>query len=285
MATVRERVATARAWAPMMIDVALVMVGMLAVAIVGLVLDDRVITGVPAWLKPAKFALSGAVYLVALAYMARGLRRTRTLRVVTTALPLVLGFEVVVIFAQAIRGTTSHFNVNTSLDTMLFTALGIGISLVWLMTAVLLWIHLNTPAVDKAMAVALRIGLALNIVAAGVGWTMTQPHPEQLTAMQRGERPFVVGSHTVGAKDGGPMLPLIKWSATHGDLRVPHFVGMHALQALPLLLIGVRGRRGSTSATSDYRLVLGAAAACTLLFVGALLQAWSGHPLIPIAGS
>ena len=134
------------------------------------------------------------------------------------------------------------------------------------------------------MAIALRLGMALNILGAGVGWTMTQPRPAQLAAMQRGARPRVAGSHTVGAPDGGAGLPVTLWSREHGDLRVPHFLGMHALQLLPLLVLGLRRVRRSHDDGTERTSVLFAAALSAAIFAAALMQALAGHPLIPSTG-
>ncbi len=44
-----------------------------------------------------------------------------------------------------------------------------------------------------------------------------------------------IGAHSVGVKDGGPGIPVLYLSTQGGDIRLPHLLGIHAVQALPLL--------------------------------------------------
>jgi hypothetical protein len=81
----------------------------------------------------------------------------------------------------------------------------------------------------------------------------------------------------VGAADGAPGLPGTGWSREHGDLRVPHFLGLHAMQLLPLLAIALGRRR---PAETTVRLTLTAAASYSALFILLLWQALRGQPLV-----
>ena len=106
---------------------ALLMVGALAAFVVGLIIDPRLITGAPAWLKPAKFAVSTAIYMFTLAWVFTYLSewpRLRTLVGRGTAAIFIV--EVAIIALQAWRGTTSHFNYSTPLDGALFAIMGVS---------------------------------------------------------------------------------------------------------------------------------------------------------------
>jgi hypothetical protein len=76
--------------------------------------------------------------------------------------------------------------------------------------------------------------LIVSFVGMGLAFLMTTPTPEQIQAAGvDGEMP-IAGAHSVGVEDSGPGLPITNWTTTGGDLRVAHFFGLHALQALPL---------------------------------------------------
>ena len=106
---------------------ALLMLGALAAFLVGLAIDPRVITGAPAWLKPAKFAVSTAIYMFTLAWVFTYLSEwPRVRRLVGRGTAAIFIAEVAVIALQAWRGTTSHFNFSTPLDGALFVVHGLG---------------------------------------------------------------------------------------------------------------------------------------------------------------
>src|SRR4029453_10941221 len=107
---------------------ALLMLGALAVFLAGLAIDTRVITGAPAWLKPAKFAVSTAIYMFTLAWVFSYLSEwPRLRRIVGRGTAAIFIVEVAIIARQAWRGTTSHFNFSTPLNGALFVVMGSAI--------------------------------------------------------------------------------------------------------------------------------------------------------------
>ena len=85
----------------------------------------------------------------------------------------------------------------------------------------------------------------------------------------------VAGAHTVGAPDGGPGLPGTGWSREAGDLRIAHFLGLHALQILPLAALFF-ARRGWQDARR-VRMVWAVSASHVSLFALLLWQALRGQ--------
>jgi hypothetical protein len=194
----------------------------------------------------------------------------------TTAIVFVL--EVGIIDLQAWRGTTSHFNSATTLDRTLFLIMGSAIVLqtfVSVAVAVALW---RQRFGNRALGWALRFGMILTIAGAFTGGLMTRPTSAQLADARAGKGIPIIGAHTVGAPDGGPGLPLTGWSREHGDLRVPHFIGLHAIQVLAL--VGIALRRWRRPEDVRVRAVFAAAGSYALLYVLLLWAALRGQSLV-----
>lgn len=216
---------------------------------VGLILDPRIITGVPAWLKPAKFAISTAIFSGTIAWLYRYITVwPRFMRAVGWVLAAVLVFEVAIIDIQAARGTTSHFNVATHLDAALFGIMGLAILILWLGSVAVLLALFRQKFDNPAWGWLLRLGMLITVLGSAGGGLMLRMTPEQSSAMHATHTVHAVGGHTVGAPDGGPGLPGVGWSTQHGDLRVPHFFGLHGLQIIPFIgWLALRKRRLQTS--------------------------------------
>jgi hypothetical protein len=191
---------------------------LLALVTAGLAaVDQRTLVGAPLWFKPLKFSISIALYSLALAWML-GQLRERAMRRTGWVIVVGLVLEMVIIVGQAARGQKSHFNYDGGLGSLLYAIMGATITVVWLLTLAIAVRFLREAGSDRAMTLAIRLGLLVSLVGMAVGFVLSAQ-----------------GGHSVGVPDGGPGLPFVGWSTTGGDLRIAHFVGLHALQVLPLL--------------------------------------------------
>ncbi len=77
-------------------------------------------------------------------------------------------------------------------------------------------------------------------------------------------------THTVGGADGSAGIPLTNWSKIYGDLRIAHFIGMHALQAIPIL---------SYYVIQNVKVVVLVAIIYGLMTAAIFVQALQGRPL------
>ncbi|WP_328460625.1 hypothetical protein OHA21_30305 [Actinoplanes sp. NBC_00393] len=240
------------------------------VSAVGILVDGRILTGVPIWLKPFKFAVSFAVYAWTLAWMLAILpRRSRPAEWAGVIIVGVTVLELAIVVIQVIRGTTSHYNIATPFDAALWSAMGTSIMVLFFAQVVIGVSALRQRIPDRVAAYAIRLGLGISLLGMGLAFIMTS----QQTAGG------AIGAHSVGVPDGGPGMPLTGWSTTGGDLRISHFVGLHALQALPLLAYALGRWTGWTERVRG-RLLLVAGGAYTVLVLLLTWQALRGQPLL-----
>jgi hypothetical protein len=226
---------------------AMVSLALILIAGIGLLADPRVITGMPAWVKPLKFGMSFAIYSLTLIWLltfVRGHSRLVTLVSTVTATASIL--EMAIIALQVVRGTTSHYNESTPLDAALWQVMGTVIMPIWLMGLLLAILLTFQRFTDSTFAWSLRLGVVLSLVGMVLAFPMTDTTPHQMEQAQANGGPAPIsGAHTVGADDGGSGLPFVGWSTEVGDLRIAHFVGLHGLQVLPLagFIINRAGKR------------------------------------------
>lgn len=254
------------------------MAALLVVTVIGLVVDDRTVGGQPTWLKPAKFAISFAVYALTLAWLIGHLRRGRRVARWAAYVIVVTGvLEVGIIVFQAARGRASHYNEATPLDEALWQIMGPTIMVLWVATVVLTVLLWRDGMPDRASTWAVRLGMVLLLLGLLQGFTMVVPTAEQLALDEQGVG-TLMGAHAVGVSDGGPGMPLTGWSTTGGDLRIGHFVGMHGLQALLLFAMVLPAL--VADAVRRTRLVFVFAFGYAGLLVLVTWQALRGQPLL-----
>jgi hypothetical protein len=208
--------------------------------------------------------VSIAIYVWTVAWLLEYLRLPSwAKRIVSWGISISMLTEIACIAGQAARGTTSHYNVNTPFDAAIFSIMGSMIVLNSVLALVLLICFLiGRYDVPSPYLWGIRSGLVIFLAASGIGGMM-----------------LLQASHSVGVKDGGPGLPILNWSTKGGDLRAAHFLGLHALQVLPIIAFLIsRHRSWTISQKTAY--VLAVSGAYALLIALLYFQAIHGLPVL-----
>ncbi|MGD1839430.1 MAG: hypothetical protein ACFB0B_00815 [Thermonemataceae bacterium] len=212
--------------------------------------------GTNAWWKPTKFALATVILSWSLGWYTGYLSKSIDISITNWIIVITLGFEVLYIAWQAGRGQASHYNVTTPFYAAMFSLMALAASIATLAVAYISikFFTESFPNLPDYYLWAIRSGMLLFVVFSFEGFAMG-------TRM----------AHTVGGIDGGKGLPFLNWSRTLGDLRIAHFIGMHALQVLPLLAWYV---------LKDIKWTFVLAALYTILAIYVLLQALQAKPFL-----
>jgi len=252
--------------------------------VLGIFVDSRTVLGQPTWLKPAKFAVSTALYCLTLTWLLGFVRTaSRFLKRVITAVGWVIAavfvVEIPLIAYQAARATLSHFNFATTFDATLYSVMGVSIMVLFIANILLAIVLAFSRFDSRTLGWSIRLGLIIAIAGMGEGFLMTNPTALQLAAWEGGAPTTVIGAHSVGVPDGGPAMPVTGWSTTGGDLRIGHFIGMHALQVLPFLGFWL-SRRRRLNETQQVALVTLAGVSYFSLTLLVTWQALRAQPLL-----
>ncbi len=213
--------------------------------------------GVNAWYKPFKFAFSTLTFAWGMAWYCSYLPNFN-LKLFNWSIIILLSFEVAYIAFQAGRGQLSHYNLSTPLYSALYTIMALAATLVTIYTAYvgfLFFVH-SFPELPDYYVWAIRLSIVIFVIFSFEGFAM-------------GSRL----NHSVGAVNDNSNWFILGWSKTVGDLRVAHFIGMHALQVLPILSYYLLKNTKLTIALS---LVYG------LLALLTLIQALKGKPIMQL---
>lgn len=208
---------------------------------------------VNAWYKPFKFAFSTFTFAWAMAWYCYYLP-SFNIQAFNWSVIVLLGFEIVYIAIMAGRGDISHYNVSTPFYSAMFSLMALAATLVTIYTAYvgLLFFINDFPNLPNYYLWGIRLGILIFVIFAFQG--------------------FLMGAnmgHSVGLENDNSNLFIVGWSKTAGDLRVAHFIGMHALQVLPFLAFYL---------LKNTKITIIAAILYGLLALSTLIQALNGKP-------
>ena len=209
--------------------------------------DQSLISGAPKWIKPLKFSMSIGLYSVTFLWILQFMNlKDKWLTRISWTITITLLIEMIAIFGQVVRGEASHFNISSPLNGFIFSIMGTSIGIMWFAHLSVGIYIFRLKNINSYLRESLLWGICISAYGMIIGFFMTVPRPEQIELMQQGIMQ-VNGGHSFGAPDGGVGVLFLGWSTVAGDMRVPHFFGMHAIQFFSILSIFKLGLKPEAS--------------------------------------
>lgn len=220
-----------RARQRLLADSGLVMLVLLLACLMAMAVDGRGLNGVSVWVKPSKFAASFVAWFWTLAWawgvLAEAARTGRIARLVLWGTLAAGWFEQFWVTFRAAQGQPSHF-ASDALGAVMYGLMGLAAVVLVALAAVLGLLVLRRP--DPAQPRPWRVAVGLGLLVGGLMGGFTG------ASISANQTPHVGGTPGDGAN-----WPPFFWSRDGGDLRVAHFLAIHAMQVLPLLALAGAG--------------------------------------------
>lgn len=232
--------------------------------IIPLLIDDRTVLGINAWIKPMKFCISLAFYFWAFSWLLHDIQKPwhRLKKGLLWTVFLSMFIEIVIILIQGGRGVRSHFNFDSSMDALMFGTMGIFVTINTVCIVILMIMYFfKHDNLQPNYLLGVRLAMVIFVAGNMIGGIM-------ISNMQ----------HSIGVSDGGAGLPFVNWSKSGGDLRIGHFLGLHSIQIIPLISYWVVMKVDSLS--RQKLIIIVASFVYALLVFLLTMQALAGSPLI-----
>ena len=221
------------------------------------------------WIKPIKFSMSFATYVWTASLFFLFLKPPSwqaTLARRATAVSVIV--EMFLLGMQAWR-TAQPYSTQRFPDSAMSQMVT---AMVFVHTVVMVWIlvlccgeRARTKLADHTLVAAIRDSVVIFLVGNAVGGYM-----------------LARGSHIVGASEGGRGLPFVNWSVIAGDLRIAHFIAVHAIQIVPLFACLLLQMTPIPALKRRRLAVFGVSAGVMLVVLATFVQAALGHPLLSV---
>jgi len=221
------------------------------------------------WIKPIKFSMSFSTFASTISLLLMALQIPQwQLKLAHRTIAVSVALEIFSLGAQAWRSAYSsagHSLLDSGLAQMTNTMVMVNTAIVMWMLALFCMNRVRTDRVDGPMVAAIRYSILIFLVGNAIGGYM-----------------LARGSHTVGASDSAAGLPFVNWSTIGGDLRIAHFIAIHAIQIVPLFAY-ILSQMSPIPTVKHRRMAIAVLAIAVSVAVGGtFVQAALGHPLLAI---